>query len=128
MLSQHRYLFQKHRISDTGIYYKGINNLDKLSMNSDTLTTSTTAVAADGALSTTMDGETVILHRDAGKYYGLNEVGTFVWELLQEPRSVDELCQEVVTAYDVDRDRCRSDIQELLVNLAEEDLARIEDI
>jgi len=65
-------------------------------MGSSTLTTATTAVAAENALSTTIDGETVILHRDVGKYYGLNEVGTFVWELLQEPRSIEELCQEVV--------------------------------
>jgi hypothetical protein len=95
-------------------------------MKSRTLTTETTAVAAENALSTTIDGETVILHRDAGKYYGLNEVGTFIWELLQEPRSLDELCQEVITAYDVERQRCRNDIEELLVELAETDLVRLD--
>ena len=72
------------------------------------------------------DGETVILHRDVGKYYGLNEVGTFIWELLQEPRSVDDLCQEVVTEYDVERDRCRTDIEDLLVELADNDLVRLD--
>jgi hypothetical protein len=96
-------------------------------MNSSALTTATTVVADDDALSTTIDGETVILHPDVGKYYGLNEVGTFVWELLQEPRSVDELCREVVDAYEVDRDRCRPDVEDLLVKLVEKDLVRLTD-
>lgn len=94
-------------------------------MNSSALTTATTVVAVDDALSTTIDGETVILHLDVGKYYGLNEVGTFVWDLLQEPRSVDELCREVVDAYEVDRDRCRPDVEDLLVDLVEKDLVRL---
>lgn len=96
-------------------------------MVSTTLTQSTTVVAAENALSTTIDSETVILHRDVGKYYGLNEVGTFIWELLQEPRSVDDLCHEVVEAYGVERERCRNDIEELLVDLAEKDLIRLTD-
>lgn len=96
-------------------------------MTATTLTTSTTVVAAENSLSTTIDGETVILHPDVGKYYGLNEVGTFVWDLLQEPRSVEQLCQEVVDVYDVERERCRTDIEDLLVELVENDLIRLEE-
>lgn len=96
-------------------------------MSSTTLTQSTTVVAAESALSTTIDGETVILHRDVGKYYGLNEVGTFIWELIQEPHSVDEVCQEVVTAYNVAPERCRSDVEELLADLEKKDLVRLGD-
>lgn len=96
-------------------------------MVSCTLTTATTAIVTESALSTTIDGEAVILHRDAGKYYGLNEVGTFIWELLQESRSVDELCREVVAEYNVERDRCQADIEELLVDLAEHNLIELDD-
>lgn len=95
-------------------------------MSTNTLSTSTTAVAAESALSTTIDGETVILHQDIGKYYGLNEVGTFVWELLDEPRSVEELCEAVTEDYDVEHGRCRSDVENLLVDLAEKDLVRLD--
>lgn len=94
-------------------------------MTSSTLTKSSTVVSTERSLSTTIDGETVILHRDVGKYYGLNEVGTFVWELIQEPRSVDELCQEVTEEYDVEPERCRNDIKELLVDLAEKNLVQL---
>lgn len=96
-------------------------------MKSITLTQSTTVVAVETALSTKIDGETVILHEDVGKYYGLNEVGTFIWELLQEPHSVHELCQEVITAYDIGPERCRNDIEELLVDLVEKNLVRLTD-
>ncbi|GAA0540594.1 hypothetical protein GCM10008994_14600 [Halorubrum ejinorense] len=68
----------------------------------------------------------MILHQDIGKYYGLNEVATFVWELLEEPRSVEELCRTVAENYDVEYSHCRSDVEDLLVDLAEKDLVRLD--
>lgn len=92
-----------------------------------TLTESTQIVAADGCLSTTIDGETVILHVDAGKYYGFNEVGTYVWDLLQRPRTVEEVCRAVVEEYDVTYDRVRDDVDEIVRELAEKDLVRFDE-
>ena len=96
-------------------------------MSSSNSTASTTAVASESALSTTVDGSTVILHQDSGTYYGLNEVGTFIWDLLQEPCSVDDICSEVFAEYDVTRERCRSDVEELLADLAANDLVRLDE-
>lgn len=91
-----------------------------------THSTSTDVVRTENCLSTTLDGETVILHRDAEKYYGLNEVGTVVWESLQQPRTIDELCEEILAKYDVSYERCRDDIEEILVELNEKELVRFE--
>lgn len=90
-----------------------------------TFSESTEVVANDDCLSTTIDGETVILDTAAGRYYGFNEVGTFVWESLQDPRTVADLCETVVAEYEVGYDRCRDDVDDLLTELTDKGLVRI---
>ncbi|GAB3673281.1 PqqD family protein [Halopiger thermotolerans] len=90
------------------------------------LSASTRVSRTENCLATTIDGETVILHRDAEKYYGLNEVGTVVWESLQRPRTIAELCDAVTATYDVSPDRCRTDIEDVLVEMNEQNLVRFE--
>lgn len=90
--------------------------------NPDSLSASTTVVANENCLSTTLEGEAVILHTDAGKYYGFNEVGTYIWERLQQPYTVEEVCQAVSSEYDVARDQCQDDVHALLIELLEYEL------
>src|SRR5258707_14667296 len=49
-----------------------------------------------------LSGETVILHVEKGMYYGLNKLGTRVWSLIQEPRTIDELVQTILSEYEVE--------------------------
>lgn len=58
-----------------------------------------------------MDGDLVMMSIERGQYYGLGGVGTRVWEMLENPSSVDQICVAIVEEYDVDEDVCRSDIQ-----------------
>ncbi|WP_020599408.1 PqqD family protein [Spirosoma panaciterrae] len=74
-------------------------------------------------ISSELAGETVILNHAAGMYYGLNEVGTFVWELLkQSPMSFEELKEQVMTNFEVDESTCTDDLQQLLNDLVHEKL------
>lgn len=78
-------------------------------------------------LSTTLAGEVVILTLHDGVYYGLNEVGAYVWQLLQSPRRVCELLDGIVAEYDVTRETADADLQQLLAELAERQLVDIDD-
>ena len=91
---------------------------------SSSLPSTTTVVAADDCLSTTIDGETVILDTQRGKYYGFNDVGTEVWDFLQQPHTVEEVVQQLMSSYDVTYDRCRSDVESLLAELLEKQLVK----
>jgi len=91
------------------------------------LSKSTVIVATDCCLSTTIDGEAVILHTDAEKYYGFNEVGTYIWELVQEPHTIEEVCRAVTDEYGVTYECCREDIHNLTSELIEYDLVRTTD-
>ena len=95
--------------------------------NTNTLAETTTIVAADNCISTGVGGETVILHQDDGEYYSVNEVGTLVWDLIQRPTTLDEVSREIVSAYDVAYERCRRDVSEMLAEMADENLVRLDE-
>ena len=69
-----------------------------------------------------VDHEAVILGIDSGKYIGLNEIGTEVWNRLTEPIRVSELIKEFVELYDEDEAIIREHILEFLATLDERSL------
>jgi len=68
-------------------------------------------------LAASVDDELVMMSMQAGNYYSIGGIGTLVWGLLAEPRSLDELVEAVMAAYDVGRDRCAADIDGFLQEL-----------
>ncbi|MFA7486661.1 MAG: lasso peptide biosynthesis PqqD family chaperone [Lysobacteraceae bacterium] len=61
-------------------------------------------------LAANVDDDLVMMSIRAGNYYNIGGVGTLVWELLSQPRSLDDLIDGVVADYDVERERCAADI------------------
>jgi hypothetical protein len=84
-----------------------------------------TAIAAvpDHA-SCELGGETVILDLQSGVYYGLDPVGTRVWRLLQEPRSLAGLRDLIVDEFDVAAERCETDLAVFVASLNAHGLLR----
>jgi trimethylamine:corrinoid methyltransferase-like protein len=72
-----------------------------------------------------LSGELALLDLQSNTYYGLNKVGARIWEMIQEPRSVSQLCEAVVEHYDVDPVRCRADVEALVRQLADARLVRL---
>lgn len=67
-------------------------------------------------------GETLIVPvrsgvADLDYIYALNEVGSRVWELLDERRSVDKVVEAICTEYEVPPEQATRDIGELLSSL-----------
>ena len=65
----------------------------------------------------TVDGGVVLLDIESGEYYGLNEVGSRIWALLQEERSPIEILSTLRSEYGVPEEILRSDIQQFLHHL-----------
>ena len=76
--------------------------------------------------SCTLDDEAVILDFRSGTYYGLNEVGARVWQLIEQPRTLDELVRTICAEYEVDPGPCREDLIGLLRNLEQAGLIKLE--
>jgi Coenzyme PQQ synthesis protein D (PqqD) len=69
-----------------------------------------------------LDGEVAILNLPDGVYYGLNDVGRRVWDLIQQPRTVHELKEILLQEYDVDPEKCSRELIDLLQDLAKHGL------
>lgn len=74
------------------------------------------------AVASRVGEETVILHLTNGTYYGLDEVGTRVWELLQDGATLEALCATLQDDYDVALETLRTDIGAFIADLAEHGL------
>lgn len=83
-------------------------------------------VAVDTQISSDLADEAVILELKAGMYYGLDPIGTRIWKLIQEPRSIGSLRDTLLAEYEVDRERCERDLMALLTELEANKLVRIQ--
>jgi hypothetical protein len=82
-------------------------------------------VAASEQVSCPLGEESAILNLKNSVYYGLDPVGARVWCLLQEPKSVSELRDTLLSEYDVEAERCERDLIELLEKMRCEGLIEV---
>jgi hypothetical protein len=83
------------------------------------------AVVSGELVSANLDGEVVILGFKSGSYYSLDQVGAFVWDLLQMPQKVSMIRDSILNEYDIDVQRCEQDLLNLLNDLADKGLIEI---
>lgn len=82
-------------------------------------------VQATDVVTAEIDGETLMMRIENGMYYGLDNIGSRVWELITEPRQVSHLIEYLFETYEVEKAQCQSDTLELLNQLFAEGLIRI---
>jgi hypothetical protein len=73
-------------------------------------------------LATRVADEIALFDVDAGSYYGLNAVGGRVWELCDGSRELADLAAIIADEYDVPLHVAAADLEELLADLASENL------
>jgi hypothetical protein len=92
------------------------------------LRTSSIVVVAKEQVSCPLGEESAILNLKNSVYYGLDSVGARVWTLLQQPRSVGELRDTLLSEYDVEARRCEQDLLALLETMRNEGLIEIRSV
>ncbi len=70
--------------------------------------------------------ESVLLDLKSQRYFGLDDVGTRIWQLVQELGSADKIVNAMLEEFDVDEARLRLDLGEFLDKLADADLIEFE--
>ncbi|MBC7569193.1 MAG: PqqD family protein [Spirosoma sp.] len=77
--------------------------------------------------SSVLGKETIVLNYEAGNYYELNEVGGFIWSLLQagQELSVQRIKEQLLEEFDVDESVCQQELMLFLGNLFDENLIEI---
>lgn len=75
--------------------------------------------------STAVDSELVVLNLATSNYIGLDEIGRYIWEMLEKPYKVEELCQQLTQEFDADLEQIVTDVLAFLEELAQEDMVRV---
>jgi hypothetical protein len=91
------------------------------------LSASLAVVVTSDQVSSDLAGEAIILSLSSGVYYGLNEVGASIWNLIQRPRTIREIHEALLQDYDVEASQCEQDILTLLTELLEVGLIEVKD-
>jgi len=73
-----------------------------------------------------LDQESVLLNLNTEKYFGLDAVGTRMWQLLTGSPTIEAACVQLLEEYQVDSETLRSNLSELLDHLAENGLIAIQ--
>lgn len=77
-------------------------------------------------VSNEIDGETVMMDDSFSRYFGLKEVGTSIWRLLETNHSVKEVCERLTDEYDVSFDQCLEDVMPFLEALHEQKMIEVQ--
>ena len=82
-------------------------------------------VSAD-VITRRLDEELILLDLDSENYFGLDEVGTRMWEVLSSAPSVQAAFDQLLSEYDVDAGRLHIDLEKLVSELLEHGLVRLQ--
>jgi hypothetical protein len=91
-----------------------INNQDRVILNQE-------------LLQSEIDGETIMMSIDNGKYYGLNTVASRIWEIIKDEPLFAEIVEKLVTEYDIDKTQCEKETKDFLIKLIENKLIKLEE-
>lgn len=71
-----------------------------------------------------VDKDVVALHVEHGKCFGMEKVSADIWEMLEQPASIDDLCRRLLDRYEVGADQCRSEVEQMIDQMVDEGLVR----
>lgn len=72
-----------------------------------------------------MDGESVLLNLDSERYFGLDAMGTRMWEQLTTAPSIDAAFALLLEEFDVEPETLREHLSDLLKRLVENGLLTV---
>ncbi|HLZ11428.1 MAG TPA: PqqD family protein [Candidatus Acidoferrum sp.] len=73
-----------------------------------------------------MDRESVLLNLETERYFGLDETGTRMWQVVTSAPNIDAALQQLTEEYDAQPEVLRSNLTELLGRLVENGLLSLQ--
>jgi PqqD family protein of HPr-rel-A system len=70
-----------------------------------------TIVRNNETISGRLHDELVMMDIEKGKYFSLNKVATVIWDMLERPLTLEEICSTLTSEYDVDPAQCKKEVE-----------------
>ena len=80
---------------------------------------------SESAVFTSIDGEIVMMDIESGAYYNLNSVATRIWELIEKPVSIGDICKHLIEDFDVSPQDCEEKTISFIHNLISKNIVII---
>lgn len=77
-------------------------------------------------ISQEVSGETVLLDLESENYFGLDEVGTRIWQLIKETDDLKAIYDTLLQEYEVEEPRLQADLETLLGEISKLGLVSLE--
>ncbi|WP_309497033.1 PqqD family protein [Sulfurovum sp.] len=74
-----------------------------------------------------VDGEMVLLDMESENYFGLDEVGTSIWQAMQDKETLKEVLEVLLEQYEVDAEVLENDLSSFIGKLVESGLVKVEE-
>ena len=85
----------------------------------------TRVVQVKDVLSSAIDDDLVLMSIESDKYYGFDAISRRIWELVSEPSALTDVCEQLLTEYNVDRDTCQDEVLAFVQQLLDENLVQV---
>lgn len=76
----------------------------------------------DDLISNEIDGEIVMMSIEKGNYYGMNNIGSRIWSLIEQPVRVSDIISSLTLEYDVSYETCAKEVLSFLRSLQNENI------
>lgn len=76
-------------------------------------------------LTAEVEGEIVMMSIEQGRYFGLDDIGSDIWNRIEPPCSFAALVDRLAADYEADRATIAADVQTLLGRMAAQDVVRL---
>ena len=80
---------------------------------------------ADTVFAQEVDGEMVLLDMNSENYFGLDEVGTAIWQAMQEKETLQKVLDVLLEQYEVESDVLEKDLADFINKLVESGLVEL---
>lgn len=74
-----------------------------------------------------LDDNQVMMHLDKGKYFGLDPVAKRIWQLIEDPKSIQEITEVLLDEFEVTPEQCLEDVQAFLEKAIQFDIIKKSD-
>jgi len=85
-----------------------------------------TVAISDQVISQEVSGETVLLDLESECYFGLDAVGTRIWQLIRAGGELRTIYNTLLEEYEVEESRLRADLEALLTEASERGLITLQ--
>ena len=69
-----------------------------------------------------MDGAAVLVNERKHLYFAVNRVGARIWDLLEEPKSMESIVEALAREFTIGNDLCRAETEQFLTQLVAREL------